>query len=367
MPAALPSTSLSAGGTVRALGADPDRVLVATDAGTFVPVGGELRPVGVVGTADEPAETGAVRALARRQEGFFVAAEAGLFHTLETRLALSPLSAGLDGLEIRGLDAVGAGETEELWIATADGLVHAADGSIDHLDLEGAVCAPTAVAAVLDRVLVGCGEALYEIDPSAATWARVPHVLGTIIAIEDAGDGWAALATTGGLVMRDPAGAYTLYTLTDTEDAGASVSALAVDPSIGVVASIEDGLLAAVPGAPPVGIAPLPASGARSLAVDGQGTIWVGDAETLTSIPLGEPVSFTGDVAPFFDRWCNDCHAAGVNGAPKHDYGDLDTVTTLLPSILIRLAQGSMPPSGARPSEEDVELLLRWARTGMSP
>lgn len=366
MPDALTATTIASDSPVRALGVDGERVLVGTDAGLFSPLQGELTPVGLLAGEGEPAATGAIHALTARASGLFVAADEGLFHTYETRLLWSPLSALLEAGEPRALDAIGGGAEEQLWLATGEGLLHVAAGTAERFTLDGAACSPTAVLALGDVVLLGCSEGLFEIDPVALTFAAVPFELGAITALEDAGEGFAIVGTSAGLVERDASGRYTQYTLTDDET-GLAVQAVTVDPSLGVLAVTDAGLVGAAREAAPVGIAPLPPGADRRVAVDPFGTVWIGDAAGVSSIPLGEPVGFEADVVPFFDTWCNDCHRSGINGAPKQDFTSYATVTTMLSAILMRLAQGTMPPSGASPTDEDIEVLLQWARTGMNP
>jgi len=92
--------------------------------------------------------------------------------------------------------------------------------------------------------------------------------------------------------------------------------------------------------------------------------------------PAKEELSFERDIHGLFGKYCFDCH-----GAEKTEAGlDLRGLEVILKggeggpaivpgkpaeSLLLELMEsGEMPPDGARPKAEDIELVRRWIAEG---
>jgi hypothetical protein len=94
--------------------------------------------------------------------------------------------------------------------------------------------------------------------------------------------------------------------------------------------------------------------------------------------PLPDTVSFSTDILPLFDRYCNsmDCHAGGspsahlnLSDAVAYDQlfvkHEIDTLQPTQSFLYEQMNSGGtpMPPSG-RLSDYDVNLVLKWIEQG---
>ena len=63
------------------------------------------------------------------------------------------------------------------------------------------------------------------------------------------------------------------------------------------------------------------------------------------------------------------CHAEpGSNAAPPIDFTDYATAVSYVDDILQRVSNGTMPPPGeGEISAQQLELIVRWQSSGMSP
>ena len=71
------------------------------------------------------------------------------------------------------------------------------------------------------------------------------------------------------------------------------------------------------------------------------------------------------DAARVLSARCASCHSASGSAGEEHDFSDPALVRRQAPQIAARLRAFSMPPRGTpQPSDEQRELLARWAECG---
>lgn len=365
-------TSVGTVGYVTSVGASGGLVGVGTSVRAFSLSGGELVPMDVYGDAPSvPAGTGAVRAVARRTDGLFVAADSGLFYTEGQKLLLSPADMGLADLDIRGLRVTGSGPFESLAIVAADGIYEVAGGKAVKLSIDGEPGAPGAVAIDGKRLFAAYGPRLYEVDEDRSKAVLSAVDAGEIHALAlGAGDALFA-ATDEGVVVRDAEGAYSRYTLSDG-DTPAAAWDVALDPQQGMYAVTSAGVVLFAEGADPAVVAEVTAGDPPTLrvaAVDGTGTLWVGEGDRLRGLALGQPVGFAEDVAPVLADYCASCHESGAEGAPVIDFSSYEATVAKAQVMIEKMSAGLMPPADApkKIPPDKYELVLRWYSSGQNP
>ncbi len=361
------SVSYNVGAEITVLDKDNGIIVVGTPDGLLGLFGLELVELAVYPDPGEPLTTGAIKAITVRDNGILVAAEQGLFHTFESALLYSPLSAAVDGLDIVAMSSTGSGESEEIWLATDDGLARVHDGLLEMIDFPGESLSPTAVAATADRVLVAFETNLYELEIEELTYQILAGDFGSITGIQAAGQEF-IVACERGLLVRQADGTYHHYTLRD-EGAGAAVDAVSYDSNSQGVGLYEDGLLSLASGSPEGLVTLDPPTAGRTLAVDDYGNAWVGTSTELVGWMVGDVVGFESEVSPILDQNCGYCHTAGVSGAPKQDFTNYGVAVAMADSIVNRVSTGLMPPGAPlfTSSPDDYETLIRWYTTGMNP
>jgi len=350
---AMPSlTRYEAPATITLLADDEGVPVAATAEGLVTVEGAAASAVTVVAAPGDPVATGRVYALARRDLGLLVSAEAGLFHTFEGALLPSPASAALSGATALALARDGA--LEVVWAALPDGLHRLDDKAHERIVIPDEPGAPSAIAALAEVVLVAFGERLYELDTGDLAYRVVPAALGSIEHAASAGDRL-FVGGPAGLLERRADGTFLLY------PSLAPVLALATDPHDIAYARVADGVLRLDPSGP-VGFAPSPDPSASlvGLALDRDGHLWLGVGAALLRLSTGRVVSFAADLAPTLEARCGSCHAEG-DGAPRRDFADYDIALALSEAIFTRISTGLMPPPPSPPlTPEEYDLLVRW-------
>ena len=351
--------------SINAVSVDGSTLVAGTEDGVFGVFGLELLELYVYTVEGEPVETGPVYAMASRENGVMIAAQNGLFHTVDGAVLYSPLSAATQGLEIRHLDVAGSGEAEEIWLASTEGVYRVVSGFLEKIDIPGEDGAPVGVAATTDHALIAYEAAIYEIDLGVWTYRAVNVDAGTVHGTSSSNDKL-ALATDQGLLVRSESGAYTHYTLSDSSEANAAFG-VSFDRDQQPVTLTKEGLVV-VQEADTTGLANTDAlESSTSMAVDIHGHVWFAKDTTLTGYMVGDLVRFEEQVVPAL-AVCNGCHLTGSGGAPKHDFSNYGEVVALSDSIVQRVSTGNMPPSEVGPlSTEHQETLLLWYTTGMNP
>lgn len=371
---------LAVEGYARAMGANPHGAVLGTSAAVYAVDVKAATPLEVVGDEpDLPAETGAVHAMAKFEDGVLVAATNGLFVSREGALQLSKASADLASLDITSLTSrtdeqgattlgvVAAGRAYEL--APAEGGATLLAWTID-----GEAGQATAVFAQPDRVVASFGRTTYEIDKETLKAKKVAFDLGDVRAIacdSDACEEGSLLyfASDAGLVERAADGSYTLFTLAEDDAPSPGVQALALDGTTGrVYALAGDRVLRVRAGEIPevIATAPVdPSAEGRAMTVDALGDVWIGASKVVAHFAVAAPIRFATDVKPVLHAYCADCHKTGANGAPKIDYEDYDVAVERIDSILMRVKGGSMPPltSGKTLPKDKIKLLEAWSTT----
>lgn len=374
---------LAVEGYARALASNPHGVVEGTSAAVFgVDVMGAVALEVVGDEPDLPATTGAVRAMARFEDGVLVAAEQGLFVSRDGALQRSMASADLASLEVTGLTSttsdagtsslgvVAGGRAYEL-VSTEPG------ATLRAWSIDGEEGEATAVFAQASRVVVSFGRTTYEIDKATLKATKLAFDLGAVRAIACSSEACEEgsllyFASDAGLVERAADGTYTLFTLADAGAPSPGVDALALDGTTGrVYALAGDRVLRVRAGEIPDAIATASApagacaAGTCAMTVDAAGDVWVGAGEAITHFAVAAPVSFSTDVKPVLHAYCADCHKNAENGAPKIDYESYDVAASRIDSILMRVKGGSMPPltSGKTLPKDKIKLLESWSTT----
>jgi mono/diheme cytochrome c family protein len=153
---------------------------------------------------------------------------------------------------------------------------------------------------------------------------------------------------------------------------------LAVSAAYGTVLAVTATGLVEVSNNVPTAVATLTQGAAgRSVAVDTNGDGWVLDQSQLAHFLTGKPVSYAGDVKPFFDKHCTVCHwttPAGTtaNSAPATDWDDYATAKSLAPLAILRMEGNGytpMPPATANDplTAADYAVVIRWVGGGYQP
>lgn len=89
--------------------------------------------------------------------------------------------------------------------------------------------------------------------------------------------------------------------------------------------------------------------------------------EQVDPASIPEMPTWTADVRPILDRYCQSCHSAEtVGGAPDGaDFGSYDRTVCEWDEVDEVLRERSMPPGGApRPTAREAAVLYRWAEVG---
>lgn len=371
---------LTVEGYARAMGSSPHGAVLGTSTAVYAVDVSEAIPLEVVGDEPElPAETGAVRAMARFEDGVLIAAANGLFVSRDGALQVSMASADLASLDITNLTS----RTDEGG-ATTLGVV--AGGRAYELAPEAGAATllawtiadedgqATAAFAQPGRVVASFGRTTYEIDKETLKAKKLAFDLGDVRAIACDSDACEEgsllyLASDAGLVERAADGTYTLFTLADDGAPSPGVQALALDGTTGRVYALSgDRVLRVRAGEIPdvVATAPIDAGAdGRAMTVDAMGDVWVGAAKVVTHYAVAAPIRFATDVKPVLHAYCADCHKTGANGAPRIDYEDYDVAVERIDSILMRVKGGSMPPltSGKTLPKDKINLLEGWSTT----
>lgn len=363
--AATPSRLSSMGGLIA----------VGTPVGVFI--GSTAQPnslsaVPVLADSSGPQSTGAVLAMARRSSGgLLVYAQNGLFHDSQGSLLLSPLTQALAGGSLSSLDVYGAGTSEELWMVLAGQGARAAGGQLVTFQVGAAASAPDAVVGVDAGIAVVAQDGtayLLELDQLRAT--PIATGLGRVAGFDRSDDGSVYLATEAGLLQRSRTGDVSLRTFAPS--GSPAVTVLAVSAAYGsVIAETSQWLVridasgaaqfGSAGGVPPVG----------GVAVDANGDTWSAGQDKLFRVLTGKPVSFAGEVRPFFDLHCMFCHRTGAQGSPVRNFDDFDTAKSLSALILRRLEASGiqpMPPAYVETlTAADYAVVIRWIGGGLQP
>ena len=351
--------ALDALGTTTVVGTTVEASTVGQDA---------LETLEIVG--DGPITTGRVQAVLRRNGNVLVAADNGLFHTLESKLVLSPASETLSALDIRSLHLASATTNEQIWIVAADGLYQLEDDELSKWTIDGTN--PADITALLvsgQEATIAFGGSVYMLDLGEMLATRIDYDFGTINALVVGPGGVLQIATSEGLYERVAENQYVHYTLADG-DAVAEVDDLVLDPKQGTFAVTAAGVLLASGGATPTGAAELPEQTApRVMAFDDIGNLWIGDDETVYGLKLGTPISFELDVRPILEQYCMGCHGTPpAENTPEVSFIDYDTAVEYATAIVLRVGTGQMPPLGSEAvPPEDFELIKRWHEGGDNP
>ena len=336
--------TLDAGATITGLGAG-EALVVGTSSGAWEVRSNALVALSVYSQPGEPAETGAIRAVATAEGSALVLSETGIFAAQQSWLVASPLGTTLASSTVYDLCVDGAGLT---WVTTSDG-VYRAGTSLLHVAVGEH---PRTLGAAHSRVLIGDGASVHVLSPD--TWTVQSSDLGT--AVNDIDGRW--VATDGGLWELSSESEWRLYPLSDGVPAAVQAVAAYDDHAV-VVADRR-----VISTDPLVTLATLdgPAAG---IAVQ-SGDIWVAVGSELVGLLVGEVPSFKADVLPILEAACNGCHGDGVGG-PKHDLADYETVVSLADQVIARVTTGQMPPAGTPALTEDqLETLVRWYGAGLA-
>lgn len=366
------ATIFGAKGYVVALDGLGSMPVVGTTVEASTVMGDELAPMEIWG--EGPILTGRVKAVVRRAGNVLVAADNGVFHTLDDKLVLSPASDTLSALDIQSMHLTSGVADEVIWIVAADALYELKSGKLLKWSIEGTTpAAITAVLATDDAVYLGFGGQLYILDTKAQKATVVDYDFHAINEIVSGPDGMLHIATSQGLFERKSEGVYTQYTLAEGE-AVAEVDDIAFDAKQGSFIVTSTGVSLATGGAVPIGMAHLAEQeGPRLMAFDDIGNLWIGEDQSVHRLPLGSKIGFAEDVRPILEKHCMGCHAdpptiQGEN-APAVNFLDYDTATEYGASTVLRISTGQMPPAGkADPvPPTDFEIIKRWQEGGQAP
>ena len=362
----VPRAELNLSASATALSTMAGVVALGTPVGLFKATGTnpELTLVNVTAGPGEPTTTGKVKLLARRENGLFVWSDAGLFHEDKGRLLISPLSASLAGADLRALDAFGAGPSEELWMVDGETLEHVGGGTLTRIAIAGVDAVDLAVGVAPGQALAAAGGSVYLVDLNRPEAWRVISGLGAVSGFTRDESGTVYLATGGGLLARDKAGAFSLQILAG--EGGSSVEAVATRSGTVLFTSNGRALSLAA------GVSTfLAETTSRMVAIDGNGDGWVAEEGALIQLKTGAPVSFAAEVLPFFAAHCNGCHATGANAAPIIAWDDYQTARQYALAALRRLQADGVPPMPPANVEvlspRDFTAVVRWIQGGMQP
>jgi hypothetical protein len=347
-------------------------VAVGTDDGLLVGSMLEhdlLTALPVIADDGEADATGSVHTLARRTAGgVLVASDGGLFHSAPGMLLPSPLEETLPGASMVSLDALGSAEAEELWAVTTDALVYVAGGEAIELALPGDVQAQAAIAVAPAEALVVAAGVAYSLDLVHLSAVPLADGLGEVNGFDRADDGTVHVATDVGLLSLTREGALTLRTLAPAGEPGEKT--LGVSAAFGSLVAITEAGLVVVDEDGALEIGEI-ASARGGVAVDATGDAWAIDGGELFRYATGEPVSFSGDVRPFFVDHCTSCHTTGEEGAPIIDLEEYDVAKDRGPVILSRLRAigvSPMPPANVEIlTAAEYGVVSRWIASGMKP
>ncbi len=366
------ATTFGTKGYVVALDGLGSMPVVGTTVEASTVMGDELAAMEIWG--EGPTLTGRVNAIVRRAGNVLVAADSGVFHTLDDKLVLSPASDTLSALDIQSMHVTSGVANEVIWIVAADALYELKSGKLLKWSIEGATpAAITALLATGDAVYIGFGAQLYILDTKAQKATIIDYDFGAINEIISGPGGVLHIATSQGLFERKAEGVYTQYTMADGE-AVAEVDDIAFDAKQGTFIVTSTGISLATGDAAPVGMATLGEQKApRLMAFDDIGNLWVGEDQTVYRLPLGSKIGFAEDVRPILEKHCMACHAdpptiQGEN-APAVNFLDYDTATEYGASTVLRISTGQMPPAGkADPvPPAEFEIVKRWQEGGQAP
>jgi hypothetical protein len=339
--------------------------VIGTESGVFQLGTNDVTPLSVYAAAGEPVDTGAISAIASRSDGVLVAAENGVFHSYESKLLLSPISAALAGQNVVAMAVSGAGDDELVWVATDSRLLAVSADLYDEIVILEESGAPTVLGAAAGVVVAVYDNRVYEIDVASWTYAPLPALPGSVHSVASRA-GVLAFATAAGVLVRDPSGSYTRFSLADNEES-VWVEDVAVDGNGRALGLIEAGLIGAASGAVE-GLGPhQKGASTRLLTSDGYGNAWIAADEKLTGLLVGDPVSFAESVQSILQTNCNSCHTSGTS-APYQDLGSYATAKALAADIVQRVSTGQMPPKPIAPlSDDDYQTLISWYATGLNP
>jgi hypothetical protein len=343
-----------------------DGMIVAGDAAALWLNDGSLTTLSVRADAGEADSTGQVHALSARRDNVLLSSDSGLFETWDDELLRSPLNDNLADQPLRALHSSGQGDSEQIWAASDLRVYRIAGGALTEWtldDLDGAI---RFLAYDGELALIATSQGLYELDPVSSEVEHIDGDFGTLYGLSVGTDGRAYIASDAGLVARSIDGAYSVYTLRD--DAGSEpVTAVYADPSLGVVAATNTGLITlSDDGAGPVGLAAFDASQqVAALSCDDDAYCWLTHDKSLQGWLVGEATSFAQDIQPILENNCTRCHDDG-GSAPTFDLRDYAVAQARATDIMTRLDAQQMPPDEPL-ANSDYTIFRRWYRSGQNP
>ena len=311
---------------------------------------------------------GTVKLIARRANASVLVTSNGVFQEVGGRFLRAPISDSVPAATLESLDAVGDGTAEAWWMRTPTGLLRAAGGTVDELELtdpNGSGAVKAVVARSPTVALVVKGERLYLVDVAANSVSVLAKGLGAVTASARLGDGHLVFVTADGLLRVSPSNEVQLLSL------GSPLVDLLVDGD-GALLATQTQLLSLLVNEVHV-VGDLTGATRFGTVRDSAGAIFTLDGaalKRLATTPEEQPVHFA-DVKPFFTAHCTSCHATGANYATVVDYTNYQVAKSKAAAALTRCkdADNPMPPATVggllRPSQYQV--LERWIQGGLLP
>lgn len=375
-------TGTPAAGTVASMPSGGLHLGVAGGAAAVVTPTAVLRNSGMLAFATmpvgAPTETGVTlgtvtHAAQRQSGGLFLATSAGLFHDTSGRLLRSPLSEALGMEGVRTLDTLGAGPSEELWLAAPAGAKFWKGGALRTVTVDfpryPAAAQPQAVVAVAPaKALYAAAGQLFLLDLAADKADWVGKDVGAVKDWSRTADGTTFVVLEAGLLRRTPDGELKLFTLPSGFTAVLATSSglrLAAGSDLGTLSGETFSVTSTVQGMKP-----------RGLAVDGANMLWaIAGSELLRFGMRTVPqYGFAADVQPIVQAKCaNSCHNYTAGIAPvalatfayaqSNTARIIDRITTTDPyRVMPKLSSPDGPLSQA-----EIQLIEDWVAGGTRP
>jgi hypothetical protein len=343
-------------------------VLIATQNGLFrtTSQGGveELDIVLVGDSQAKPVALGSIHQLVQGLDNTLVLTSDGLFVMQASAddnspqyVVPSPLNEFLSGYQILCGDSVIEQNEMKLWLGTEQGVYLFTEGRLEHWVLEGL---DEPVVSILQSgriVFVATATRLLELDLDLDVVRDNRDIPAKVTKMKRGDDGTVYLATSQGLVVREPDGTHSHYTLTQTQE-GAAISDVWAVAGAGAYILYEGGLVhLRVDGTLMRIVSGIP--NPQSLAFDDIGNLWIATSTGVTEFKTAT-LTFTDHVQPIFQRHCASCHSTQGGQAPVLD--NENNLRQMLKRSLTRIEEGTMPPVGAGLSENETTVVQRWAQ-----